>query len=423
MELFGTNGESVPSGDPESPKGKMVSPSVKETELTASDESWKSLWTTLPEDELEDGTNLPAGTDFIWQSWQSKFWFHPEKTVENPHWRKTLERLTDRMKQFQNLGKRFPVKLEQIQVPPIGRDSGIAPKRQREEGSIGFGMELDPVFLKLKGAVIPSFAFSDAAGRPIANSAGDPFPYRLGFQRTHFIKKASSEDLQLFSDAAKVLSILPPFVNDVIWGKWRQGFPLPEEGFDRGVWVDAVFETSWQKLPFSSLRASRKAVSVDGNSLVEVRGEGRFPRIPPIPAFRTLAPNVHGYPQRIWSELPDLLEASLQLIETILAIPEPVDEEPEPTVGLDVKPKGTGRPTSTEQLSPRQCKAILKRIANGETIAKIHRQGGYANKGIAAPTFRRQLERFFGVSGAKGLRQKAKELHNDILQKPSAKRP
>ena len=35
-----------------------------------------------------------------------------------------------------------------------------------------------------------------------------------------------------------------------------------------------------------------------------------------------MVPNVQGYPQRIRSELPDLLESSIQLIETIMAIPE-----------------------------------------------------------------------------------------------------
>lgn len=292
----------------------------EDRELTAADDSSKSFWNsdTAPEDELQDGTNLPTGTNYIWQQRKSERWFEPSAAVENPNWRQTLERLSGRMKVIQLRGERFPVYLEQIQTPHFG--DHFEARGLFHDCSAGGGLGLEPSFLKPQVAVVPSFAFPDAAGNPIATSAGEPCPFRLGFSRMHFIKRASKEDLQLFSDAAKVLSVLPSFVNEVLWKRWRQGFPLPEDGFDEGVWIDAIFETSWQQLPFSSLRASRKAFSSDGNTSVVLKGEGLFPRIPP--DLWSMVPNVQGYTQIIRSELPDLLESSVQLIETILAIPE-----------------------------------------------------------------------------------------------------
>jgi len=305
----------------ELPKGKVVGSSTEDVELAAVEESCKSPWTsgTAPEHELQDGTNLPTGTNYVWQSRKSDRWFDPFAVVENPNWRQTLQRLSERMKAFQLQGKRFPVCLKQTQTPRLG---GTIEAHVHSSSGYSFcsGLGLEPVFVEPQVAVVPSFAFPDANGRPIANSVGEPYPFRAGFSRTHYVERASGEDLQLFSDAAKVLSVLPVFVNEILWKRWRQGFPLPEDGFDEGVWIDAVFETSWQRLPFSSLRASRKGRSESGTSSAVLKGEGLFPRIPP--AFRSMVPNFHGYPQRIHSELDDLLEASIQLIDTILAIPE-----------------------------------------------------------------------------------------------------
>lgn len=341
-------------------------------ELKAADESWKSLWSsgTGPDDELQDGTNLPAGTNYIWQQRKSERWFEPAAVVENPNWRRTLERLSERMKAFQLQGKRFPVYLKQSQIPPLGGDTK-APVSVRD-CSCGTGLDLEPVHLRPQVVVVPSFSFPDATGKPIATSTGEPSPFRLGFSRTHYVKRASAEDLQLFSDAAKVLSVLPVFVNEVLWKRWRQGFPLPEDGFDEGVWIDAVFETSWQQLPFSSLRASRAALSSDGKTSAVLKGEGLFPRIPP--AFRSMVPHVHGYPQRIRSELPDLLECSIQLIETIRAIPEPGHEEVETDKGLKKVPKPTaaktGRPVK-KKLTKQQLQAIHRRVEKKETLTNI----------------------------------------------------
>jgi hypothetical protein len=282
-----------------------------------------------PEDDLQDGTNLPAGTNYAWRSWKSERWFEPSAGVKNPNWRETLQRLSERMKAFQLQGKRFPVYLVQTQTPCFGA-SFESQLPSRFGYSCGTGLGLEPDYVEPQVPVIPSFAFPNALGNPIATLTGEPSPFRLGFNRMHFVNRASTEELELFSDAAKVLSVLPAFVNEVLWKRWRQGFPLPEDGFDEGVWIDAIFETSWQQLPFSSLRASRKAFSSNasnGMTSVTLEGDGLFPRIPP--DLRSMVPNVQGYPQRIMSELPDLLESSLQLIETILAIPEPVDEEAE----------------------------------------------------------------------------------------------
>lgn len=360
----------------ELPKGEVVSYSVKDVALKTVVESWESPWTssTVLQNDLEDGTNLPAGTNYIWQGRKSCRWFDPSEAVENPNWRQTLQRLSERMKTLQLQGKRFPACLEQIQTPPLGEQFEAASRFHREFSVLGFGMGLEPVFLQPHPFVTPAFAFPDAKGSPIANTAGDAFPFRLGFGRTHFLEGASREDLHIFSDAAKVLSVLPVFVNEVLWKRWRQGFPLPEDGFDRGVWIDAVFETSWQQLPFASLRASRKAFSSNGTTSVVLKGDGLFPRIPP--AFRLMVPNVQGYPQGIRSELPDLLESSIQLIETVLAIPEPAGTEdtlaktgtPFPDTPKPAAAK-TGRPVK-KKLTKTQLQAIHRRREK-ETLTAI----------------------------------------------------
>ena len=69
--------------------------------------------------------------------------------------------------------------------------------------------------------------------------------------------------------------------------------------------------------------------------------------------------------------------------------------------------ENSGRPRNRKQLDVRQCKAILKRIAEGESVKKIRRES-YA--GFNYSTFLRQLERHFGVSGVRGLKTIAEEL-------------
>lgn len=101
--------------------------------------------------------------------------------------------------------------------------------------------------------------------------------------------------------------------------------------------------------------------------------------------------------------------------------PKLVDSVAEPNTGHDAKPKGTGRARSAKKLTRRQCDIILKRIAGGESVMKIHEEH-YKEKWKSYHTFRRQLTTSFEVSGIKGLLRKAKEVHKDILQKPSAKR-
>jgi hypothetical protein len=98
-----------------------------------------------------------------------------------------------------------------------------------------------------------------------------------------------------------------------------------------------------------------------------------------------------------------------------------IAEDAEPKASQDAKPKGTGRARSAKKLTRRQCDIILKRIAGGESVMKIHEEH-YKEKWKSYHTFRRQLTTFFKVSGIKGLLRKAKEVHKDILQKPSAKR-
>lgn len=332
-----------------------------------------------PEDDLEDGTNLPAGTNYIWQQRKSERWFEPSAGVKNPNWRKTLQRLSERMKAFQLQGKRFPVYLVQTQTPRLGAffESQLP---SRFGYSLGNGLGLEPAFLNPQVAVVPSFTFPNALGNPIAASTGEPSPFRLGFHRMHFVKRASAEELELFSDAAKVLSVLPAFINEVLWKRWRQGFPLPEDGFDEGVWIDAVFETSWQQLPFSSLRASRKAFSSNasnGMTSVTLKGDGLFPRIPP--DLRSMVPNVQGYPQTIMSELPDLLESSIQLIETLLSIPEPAVEEERKTTGRTAEVPVVSIDTVCERLCPQKnsrktLKKILELTKRGLKPAEIARE-------------------------------------------------
>lgn len=384
--------EETSAKDSELPKGEVVRSSIEDVELTATEESSKSFW---PSDvptvgELQDGTNLPTGTNYTWQSWKSERWFDPSAVVENPTFGQTLKRLSERMKSLQLQGKRFPVSLEQSQIPKLGgRVGALASFRSC---SVCNGLSLEPVHLRPHVAVVPVFAFPDATGKPISNSAGDPFPFRLGFSRSHFVKRASAEDLQLFSDAAKVLSVLPAFVNEVLWKRWRQGFPLPEDGFDEGVWIDAVFETSWQQLPFSSLRASRKAFSADGNTSVVLKGEGLFPRIPP--DLWSMVPNVQGYPQRIRSELPDLLESSLQLIETILAIPEPAVEEERKTTGRTAEVPIVSISTICDTLcrqknSRSTLKKILEQSKRGLSPSQIAREN--SGKGFSLSNISEKL--------------------------------
>ncbi|MCA9095903.1 MAG: hypothetical protein KDA68_20630, partial [Planctomycetaceae bacterium] len=78
--------EETSAEDSELPKGKVVSSSIEDLELTATEESSGSFWPSdiLSDQELQDGTNLPVGTNYTWRSWKSERWFEPSAVVATP---------------------------------------------------------------------------------------------------------------------------------------------------------------------------------------------------------------------------------------------------------------------------------------------------------------------------------------------------
>jgi len=122
---------------------------------------------------------------------------------------------------------------------------------------------------------------------------------------------------QLARDAVNLLYQLPPEIAVTIWRNWPSGFSKAENP-GGSLWLDALFEMSWQMQPGSPLYSRRSTWA--GNFSVGLLGEGLFPLLPVDVALGpdTNIPNEHGYPLACYSKLDDVARASVAAIDEIL---------------------------------------------------------------------------------------------------------
>jgi nucleoside phosphorylase len=172
------------------------------------------------------------------------------------------------------------------------------------------------------------FALRSVEGDPINDSEGRPQAFRLGLAR-YFILSTGPRYLgdprplpapqvaELARDGASLLYELPAPVALSVWRNWQSGFSR-QRNCSEYLWLDALFELSWQRPPGDVLQSKRFAQV--GNLSIGLVGGGLFPRIPYDFASRPggSIPHDHGHPTAYHAKLADVARASVIAIDEIL---------------------------------------------------------------------------------------------------------
>jgi hypothetical protein len=197
----------------------------------------------------------------------------------------------------------------------------------------GPGLERTACFLHpLPGQLlVGKYLVHGANGRALVTSDGQPHGFRFGFSRyfTVFSTDRYQGDprpaphpqfLELAQEAAALLYQLPAHVAIEIWKNWPSGFSRSRDS-NNHLWLDALFELSWQGQPGSILYSKRFARH-NGVSIGLV-GDGLFPRIPSGLISPALVDGIQiegGNPSDWQTEIPDVVRASIAAVDEILTL-------------------------------------------------------------------------------------------------------
>jgi len=123
--------------------------------------------------------------------------------------------------------------------------------------------------------------------------------------------------MELARDGTGLLYQLPADVAISVWRNWRSGWSRGQNP-DECLWLDALFELSWQRQPGDALHSKRCAWLE--NVSVALFGEGLLPRLPDDPSLLppTSIPHENGYPVAHYSRLSDVARASVAAIDELL---------------------------------------------------------------------------------------------------------
>ena len=154
----------------------------------------------------------------------------------------------------------------------------------------------------------PVQPFVDAEGNPIVNSSGEPIPLRPGLCRYAFVYgdlATADTFLGLAERAGAILSDVPIPAGQFEPWAIKSGNPIRR-------WLYALHEIAWKRYPGSGLIADRMAYdgqfSMKVSDVPHVRsGNWSF--------GKTDMPTTH-----IFSELPDLIGASVAAIDVLLSL-------------------------------------------------------------------------------------------------------
>jgi len=285
--------------------------------------------------ECADGTNVPLGTDFVYQSRRTNDWFDPRSSQAQPGWRRVLERLQaeflEHTRKFRPLRGVMTQKLQPCSTAAV--ESAEIAECELQSGTGGLGRELAQLFSTSGQPLFGQWPVVDCEGRSIINSAGDPFAFRLGFSRYHLLLRPRSyrvgderlpDDGGRFSDAATeasgVLRGLPSGIALELWRNWPEGFRALS---GEKLWLDLLHELGWRPLAAEPLKAKR-AVWLTSHTSFVLHGDSAYPLVSdvhgdlPLPKISTF----HGHPSHWSSTLSDLARASVAAIDLVLSLPE-----------------------------------------------------------------------------------------------------
>jgi len=292
--------------------------------------------------DVEDGTNLPKGTKFVLQpqSWPSDLYI-PSQAKETENWTRSLIELKQDFQRLQESEPAVSCRLIQMRIPEFpGRDTSEDWFKEREPFMSSMGGGLGKKFCQLgpdrRQPLFGAFAISDVNGKPIGNSAGEAFGFRYGLSRSKFLFRdngfgslsSSRSSESIFGESgfmaickrgAEILYELPASLSTYVWKYWPEGFSR-EANSDGYLWIDAVFETGWQRARSNEFFVKRFAQSEDLNMKLELKGRGHFPRLSKNCKSKEASQIAHenGFPVQIFSEIENLASHSIALVDSLL---------------------------------------------------------------------------------------------------------
>ena len=286
-----------------------------------------------PEPAYEDGTNIARGTPYIAEPTGKVLpWYNPSESKALVNWKEKWSTLRARFDRLIDECIAVESVLVQSRIPAYGRQSNDFPPHVRERTSILTcgGLRSEPARLyapdwsPLKGV----FPINSVKGEPILNASGEYAAFRFGVWRYFFVQPplGCSPDsaalpaprfAELARDGTNLLYQLPSEIATSVWKNWPSGFSKTENSGE-SLWLDALFELSWQQQPGGPLHSKRSAWL--RNCSYGLIGDGVFPLLPSFVSSKpdALFPHEGGYPLAHYSKLEDVARASVAAIDVIL---------------------------------------------------------------------------------------------------------
>ncbi len=280
--------------------------------------------------KFADGTNIPAGTPFREEPGTRVLpWYFPAKAKPARQWEHNITKLRSRFERV--IDECCPVEcvLLQWRIPMVQCALPKLPVMPRRSQLIwaGPGVSREPARLldldwkPIEGA----FAINSVQGKPILGTDGKPVAYRFGLHRYHSVYASPDEArplpipqlAELLHEGGDLLYQLPPAIATTVWRLWLNGFSQ-RLCLSQGLWLDMLFELSWQR-PRGSPSYTERQARVD-NFSAGLLGDGLFPRLPDFLASgpTQAIPNQQGYPATFYSKLSDVARASVAAIDEIM---------------------------------------------------------------------------------------------------------
>ena len=259
-------------------------------------------------------------------------WYDPAKSQAPQNWKDKWAKLRARFDRIIDECSPFQCVLVQKRIPEYAPISPEFPVIVHgfEVVSVLNGLRsepsrlLTPTWDPLDGL----FPVKSVQGKPMLNKRGAPQAFRFGLSRRLAVyaesgwrsgpcPQAALRLMELARDGTSLLYQLPANIALSLWRNWPAGFSKTNNSGE-SLWLDALFELSWQQEPGSSVHAQRSAWV--GNCSFGLMGHGLFPRLPDWLAqpSDTSVPHESGYPMAYYSKLSDLARASVAAIDELL---------------------------------------------------------------------------------------------------------
>ena len=281
----------------------------------------------------EDGTNIALSTPYRAEFTHSVLpWYNPVDSKPTTNWKDKWVTLRTRFERLIDKYCSVECILIQRQIPAYGLEHNDLPPNVRHQTAILIcnGLRSEPAKLfKADGSQLKGlFPVNSIQGKPMLDANGNFLPFRFGVSRQFFVQPTigwSGEFdslpvpglVEFARDATSLLYQLPPEIALTLWGNWPTGFSR-QENSGESLWLDALFELSWQHQPASPLYSRRNAWRE--NFSVQLLGNGLFPRLPAFMSGQPSSPILHefGYPLASYAKLGDVARASVAAIDEIL---------------------------------------------------------------------------------------------------------